>query len=270
MAAPETNTTTPSAATATISDADRAGLIERLKFFFSDANLRQDNYMRRFLWNHAGNSGKNDKDKGAIPLDALLRFKTIQKHTTSAVVLTEVAQTNLADLLVVTPQGIARKLPFTRDLMQANRPVSLYLKELPIDTTTNRFLVTQDQIRQAFSAFPGLVLVKLCFKHVNAGNDATPNGNKKQFERVANGSALVEFETVEQLQAAACKTLTFRDGQDVTPEVLITFPDSNKEEKSVTVMLLQEFSDLKEQEKKTGSPDKKRKTDDSASATPQP
>ncbi len=50
---------------------------ERLKFFFSDANIRQD----RFIRNHLLQQNKNDPS-GFVPLESLLRFNTIKKLTT--------------------------------------------------------------------------------------------------------------------------------------------------------------------------------------------
>lgn len=45
---------------------------ERLRFFFSDANIRQDAFMRRLLL---------DTDEKVVAVDILLRFNTIKKYT---------------------------------------------------------------------------------------------------------------------------------------------------------------------------------------------
>lgn len=248
-----TETTAATTTTAAITPENRAGLIERLRFFFSDANLRQDTFLRRHLWS----------DHKSIPVDALLRFKTIQPFTTDGAVLTQVAREDLADLLTVDGSNIGRVQPFKQTDMNANGPVSLYLKEIPLNEK-EQYSITNDDVRAQFSQYPGLVLVKLCFKHVEKEDGKNDGSAKKKkssrygrFDRVANGTALVEFDSVEHLQAAAAETLTMKDGETVTPTRSITLvPDRPP----IQVWLLSEFKRLKDQERSEEKKNNKRKS----------
>jgi RNA binding motif len=188
-----------------IADDVRSGLKERFKFFFSNANLRQDIFMRKLLLHENG-----------VPIVALLRFKTIAKHTKDKEVIRQVAS-EIEDLVVSNDeQMIRRKVPFTWDMMQEHLPLTLYVSNLPV--IKNRYDVTTDQFKQLFDNFPGLVLVKLCMKHLFSEGEKRTKESKPD-KQIAHGSALVEFDTVEHLQEAADQLLTIKDGAEVEPKV---------------------------------------------------
>lgn len=190
-----------------VTDEVRSGLQERLKFFFSNANIRQDNFMRQFLL----------RDEG-VPVEALMRFNTINKHTKDAQVLIKVAR-ELEDLLVVSKdsKSILRKTRFTQDNMRDHVPLSLYVSNVPV-VNEKKHDVTTEEFKKLFEDQEGLVLVKLSFKNIYPG-DGLKRPKVKPIKRVAHSSALVEFDTVEHLEAAAVKFLTVKDGQNVEPTV---------------------------------------------------
>jgi La domain len=100
------------------------GVMERLRFFFSDANVRQDVFLRKLLM--------NKEDGRSVPVKTLLRFNTVKKHTEDPAVVIRAA-TELGDVLVVDKEKAALQLviPFTVDMMNGNIPKSLYVKNLP-------------------------------------------------------------------------------------------------------------------------------------------
>ena len=59
------------------------GIKERLEFFFSDANIRQDAFIRKLLVS---------SDEKSVGIDALLRFNTIKKHSDKPEVLVKAAK----------------------------------------------------------------------------------------------------------------------------------------------------------------------------------
>jgi hypothetical protein len=143
----------------------KSGLLERLKFFFSNANIRQDNFMRGFLIRQEG-----------VPVDALLRFNTINKYTKDCEVLLQVAR-EIEDLKVAEDgKTIHRKVPFTWDNMKEHIPLSLYVSNVSV--TNQKYDVTTDEFKQLFVNFPGLTLVKLCMKQIFPEGEQRTKGSK--------------------------------------------------------------------------------------------
>mmetsp|Transcript_22497 Transcript_22497/g.53129 ORF Transcript_22497/g.53129 Transcript_22497/m.53129 type:complete len:573 (+) Transcript_22497:94-1812(+) len=257
----------------------KEAIVERLSFFFSDANVRQDTFVRKLLM---------DKSTGGtVPLDVLMRFNTIKKHSSKLEVLISAAKDlKLKDTLKVdeTNLTVRRVVPFTPQNMKENIPKSLYLQNLPLvpvdggdkDKTeqkegegggeeetkkddaadvVKKYDVTVDEIRNAFEKYGKVVIVKLKF-----GNAPPPHGHNNNRNnhnhhhphrgnrgnnygpKIPLGEAMVEFETLEGQRKAAEATLTIKDGENVEPRDVIKF-GSTGAAVPVQVKLLSEWID---------------------------
>lgn len=179
------------------------GVKERLKFFFSDANLRQDRFLRRFLW----------KDHG-VPVEVLLRFNSLKTFTTSASTVITVAQ-EIPELVVFKDkQIIERKEPFLYSQMNDHVPLSLSITGLKVEN--ERFTVSTANLKKHFDMYNGVALVKLCMNRVE--ERATEGPHRYKWRNVASGNAFVEFDTVENLETAAAELLTIKDKEPVEPK----------------------------------------------------
>mmetsp|Transcript_42444 Transcript_42444/g.72445 ORF Transcript_42444/g.72445 Transcript_42444/m.72445 type:complete len:568 (+) Transcript_42444:115-1818(+) len=106
-----------------------ASLVERLRFFFSNANLRQDKWMRYQL-----------DQNGCVTLDSLLRFQTIKKISTDKALLAKAAQEeSLKELIVYSEERgeIRRVVPFDWRKMGDGSHLSLYVKNVPVTKEPN-------------------------------------------------------------------------------------------------------------------------------------
>eukprot|EP00536_Pseudo-nitzschia_multiseries_P007185 jgi/Psemu1/324642/estExt_fgenesh1_pg.C_1660007 len=236
-----------------------AAVKERLKFFFSDANVRQDVFIRKHLMS----------DDKAVPVDALLRFNTIKKHSEKSTVVVHAAK-ELADSLVVdeTNMTISRVVPFTKELMDDNIPKSLYVKNLPV-SESKRYDVKVDEIRALFDKYGDVAIVKLKFaggpKQGNHGHYGP--SDRKNRRNIPIGAAMIEFHTKEDLEKAAEATLTTKGGEKVEPKDKLTLPE-NETRKSTTdleVVLLSEHV-AKRKEEKSNRETKKRSAPESGGA----
>ncbi|CAJ1930425.1 unnamed protein product [Cylindrotheca closterium] len=193
----------------------------RLQFFFSDANVRQDRFIRKLLMDKEG------EHKGKVPIESLLRFNTIKTHTEKAEVLVKAAK-ELEEILEFDEgaAAIGRKVEFTSDMMDGHIPKSLQVMNLPVaksDGESAKYDCTVDDVKDVFQKYGEVALVKLRF-----------SGYKKP--RDADGSAMIEFTTKEGLEKAAEATLTVKEKADVEPKEKVTVKDS-----TLKVMLLSEF-----------------------------
>ena len=206
---------------------------ERLKFFLSDANIRQDYFLRKFL------ISKGDGDPGgAVPVDVLLKFNTIKSITMDPDVVVKAVSTLLADTLQVRSGGgsIARVEPFTEALLNENIPLSLYVRNLPTkedDRKNVQYDVTMDELRNMFETYGKVAIVKLRFKKsaqsddddhtddIKTEADTEENGDgnrRKPRRRFPLGACLVEFESKESFDKAVADVLTLKDGEPVEPK----------------------------------------------------
>jgi len=225
---------------------------ERLTFFFSDANVRQDLFIRKLL---------TQTDEKSVPIEALLRFNTVKKYTDKPVVVIQAAK-ELTESLVVNEgkMAISRVIPFTDEMMEQNIPKSLYIQNLPMketglgDKKIKRYDIYVDEIRAIFSKYGDVALVKLKFSTDNGGS----NRNKRQRNRESPiGAGMIEFHKQEDLEKAAEATLTFKNGEKIDPKEKSTLVES-KTRKSVVeldVMLLSEY--LKSSKEMEGKEEKK-------------
>ena len=213
----------------------------RLEFFFSDANVRQDRFIRRLLMDKEGDT------KGRVPIEALLRFNTIKKYTEKAEVVAKAAK-ELPELLTLNDEetAIGRTVEFTAEMMDDNIPKSLYVKNLPLtenDDNYKRYAVTVDQIRDLFTKYGKVALVKTMWF-----------GKSKR--KQPSGCAMVEFDEKESLEKAAAETLTLKDGEKVDATEKLEIGEGKAE---LEVMLLAEH--IAERKKKA---EKREREDDKA------
>jgi La domain len=212
----------PAATEATAGEPDEAtveGLVERLHFFFSDANLRQDVFLRKLV-----TTGDH-----SVSIETLLKFNTIKQYTTDLAVVKKVIETKLDQLkLAANGTTVSRVIPFVMSQMDDNIPLSLVVSNLPLvdkNSTSNkddkynkRYGVTIGEVKALFECYGTVALVKLRFgrdfnndeedHNVKEDDNAGGARQKKKPRMYPLGSALVEFETVESLQKAAADTVT--------------------------------------------------------------
>jgi len=213
----------------------------RLKFFFSDANVRQDVFVRKLLMKDHGDSPFR------VPIDSLLRFNTIKSHTTKPAVVIQ-ATKELSDVLTLDADesAIGRVVRFTEEMMDGNIPKSLHLQNLPLkdaedDQSSKVYAVTMEEVRDRFTTYGEIALVKLKWSSSAAGKE----GRKFSKKKFPVGAALIEFETEESLQKAAEATLTIKDGETVEPKDKIVLGGAD-----IQVMALSEFIAKRKKEKK--------------------
>jgi len=222
---------------------DVEGVKERLRFFFSDANVRQDLYIRKLL---------TQSGEKSVPVEALLRFNTVKKYTDKPAVVIQAAK-ELTDSLVVNEEKIAisRVIPFTDEMMKQNIPKSLYVQNLPMketgdgDKKIKKYDVYVDEIRAIFSKYGDVALVKLKFSTFHDNEDSN-DGNRNKRSRNHKfpiGAGMVEFHKQEDLEKAAEATLTFKNGEKIDPKEKTTLveSDTRKSVVELDVMLLSEY-----------------------------
>ena len=175
----------------TASPETMAALTERLNFFFGNANLRQDNFMRKLLL-----------ETNSITVETLLKFNSIKALTSNPVDVVKAAE-HLTSVLKVSEDQttIGRVDPFTTDQMDGNIPLSLYLKEIPHDD--GNYKVTVQEIRDFFELYGPVAIIKLGFHH-------TRNRARKP-----NGGCMVEFEDLAALEKACSEVVTSKAGAPV-------------------------------------------------------
>ena len=219
-----------------MSDEAKKDLRERLEFFFSDANLRQDDFMRKILLKSTGEYPHQ------IAVDVLLKFNTIKTYTTDVSFLVEVAKSVPEKLVVSSDEkAIGRVNTFTMEQMKGHLPLSLYVSKLPLkksDDGKDQYAITSDQLRDLFQEYGKVALVKLRFR--------SERGSKR---REPKASAWVEFEAEESVAKAAAEVLTLKGGAQVEPKRKIELEGSQ-----IEVELLEEHEGLKKKRDSNGTP----------------
>lgn len=234
---------------------------ERLKFFFSDANLRQDLFLRKLVMNTEG------ENPGMVPIEVLLKFNSIKQYTTEPDVIAKAAK-EMKDTLTVDDKGtaIGRVAPFTKDLMDGHIPKSLYIRNLPVkddeDPKKAQYAVSIDDVRKLFEKYGDVAIIKLKFgkSKKDQGDDQLEGGGKSHGgkKKYPIGHVLVEFHDQESLDKAAEAALTYKDGATVEPKEKLTLG-----EKDLDVMLLKDYIEMRKKER-NNSPNKKRERDDNS------
>lgn len=207
-----------------------AAVMERLKFFFGDANVRQDLFIRKMLMN----------DNKRVPIDQLLKFNTIKQYTSDSEVVKKAAE-KLPDLLTVEDDAIGRVNEFTHDLMDKNLPVTLVVGNLPSEQDKGdrpKYALTNDDLKKLFEQYGNVVLTKL--RYGQSPDDdlmgSSPGKRRTKGPRVPIGSALVEFETTEAFDKAVEDTLTTQEDVKLEPKRKLKVGDNE-----LTVMTLKEY-----------------------------
>jgi lupus La protein len=171
-----------------------AAVAERLQFFFGNANLRKDNFLRKRL---ADNNNQVD-------VETLLKFNSVKALTSSAATVVRAAKTLPAFLTVSDDsKNLGRGEPFGEAQMNEHIPLTLLLKNIPFEGQSYKLSV--QEIRSFFEPFGEVALVKLGYS------------SSKHKGRKPKGSCMVEFATQEGADAAAAAVATSRGGADVDP-----------------------------------------------------
>ncbi|KAL3908930.1 MAG: hypothetical protein SGILL_008294 [Bacillariaceae sp.] len=220
------------------------GIKERLKFFFSNANIRQDAFIRKHL---------TQTDEKSVPLDVMMRFNTIKKFSDKPAVVIAAAK-GLSDLLSVdeATSAISRVVPFTAEMMKENIPLSLRVKNLPVkeekrdndDNVMKKYDVTVDEVRALFEKFGDVALVKFQWGYDNEDGSGRWNRDEKR-RKQPTGDALIEFEKKEDCQKAAAAILTIKNGDKIEAKEKLVLPanDSRTDPVELDVMLLADYID---------------------------
>lgn len=171
-----------------------AAVAERLQFFFGNANLRKDNFLRKRLADN----------KNQVDVETLLKFNSIKTLTSSAATVVKAAKTLPAFLTVSDDaKNLGRVEPFGEAHMNEHIPLTLLLKNIPFEGQSYKLSV--QEIRSFFEPFGEVALVKLGYT------------SSKHKGRKPKGSCMVEFATQEGADAAAAAVATSRAGADVDP-----------------------------------------------------
>lgn len=175
---------------------------KRLKFFFSDANLRIDKYLRHKII--------QQRSDGFISIENILRFNTIKKYTSDErVIAMAVKHHGCSKILKLSEdrKKIARRLPFTKSLMKDNDKLNLRISNIPIDETDDKIVckVTMDDLRTIFEVYGQISLVRMSFSYQDVSKDKliTNRDSLKKHSSIPIGKALVEFEYLFDFQNAA-------------------------------------------------------------------
>jgi RNA recognition motif-containing protein len=240
---------------------------ERLQFFFSNANVRQDMFLRKLL----------TSEEKAVPVEVMLRFNTIKKLSQKPEVVLKAAK-ELNNLLVVDEEKlvIRRVVPFSNDMMKENLHLSLHAKNLPIKEETisvddrnqivKKYDVHVDEIRCLFEKYGDVALVKLQFVSDDGGKHNGRDSPVKKRQKHPAGTALIEFRSEEDLKNAAQATLTVKEGEKLEPKEKVILPASEfrKEPVELDVMLFSEFLQSKRNHHKDNSRKNKKRGRDEA------
>jgi len=219
-------------------------VVERLKFFFSNANIRQDKFLRNFLVADDANEQEDTKDKDdddtnskypqMVPIEVLLKFNTIKQHTSDPAVVAAAAK-ELSTVLKVSDddKAIGRVQAFTMDQMEENLPITIVVENLPLNESGSGYAITDKDIRALLEQYGEIAIVKLRFGK-NHGNGKKHGGRPGGWSPL--GSALVEFADAEGMAKAVDDILTSKDGEKVEPKRKLTL-----QEKELQVITLKDF-----------------------------
>lgn len=208
-------------------------VVERLRFFFSDANLRRDKFMRNEL---AENDGK-------ITIESLLRFNSIKQHTEDAAIVAKAAKdASLVDRIKLSEdeKSISRVVPFDMESMGSGVKFSIRVSNIPTEQVDGvvKYKVNRDEVKDLFTKYGPVALINM--QHFRKGGKNT-----------AIGAAIVEFETVEAQEKAASDLIAPADGgEDAKPANVAKLGDND-----LAVQTLEKWIE----KKKNKSPSKRSK-----------
>mmetsp|Transcript_12413 Transcript_12413/g.15526 ORF Transcript_12413/g.15526 Transcript_12413/m.15526 type:complete len:478 (-) Transcript_12413:88-1521(-) len=162
---------------------------KRLHFFFSDANLRFDRFMRTNL----------AETKNRMTLETLLKFNSIRTITKDPEHLKSAVTEHCSDLLELHDDGkcIGRKNPFDFEKAKGgNIDLSLVITNVPVKD--GRYEVPFPELYPLFEGYGTVAMVKYRF-----GKFASREEKRKSRGGRPTGEAFVEFSTTEELKKAA-------------------------------------------------------------------
>lgn len=208
---------------------------ERLSFFFSDANLRSDRFMRREVME------KDDSD-GFVTINILLKFNTIKSITDDPKIIAKAVNEvkNPPLKLNDDESAIARVEPFTQDMMEGNVKVTLRVSNIPTKEGEDGedYDVSRDEITALFQEFGDVAMVRL-LKSKMRGQD----------NKVAVGRGFVEFCTVEDMEKAVAELCTENiEDESLKPNKVLTIKGND-----LRVKTMQQWLDKKKDQRKEKS-----------------
>jgi RNA recognition motif-containing protein len=161
---------------------------ERLTFFFSNANLRTDKFLR--------NEVQNKQNNGFVTIDVLLRFNTIKKITTDAKLIAKAVGQVEELKLKEDESAIARVNPFSDDMMSDHVKVTLRVSNIPTKETDNGpdYDVTREELSAIFQEYGNVAMVRLLKSKMRGHAD-----------KIAVGRGFVEFHSLEDMEKAVAE-----------------------------------------------------------------
>jgi len=156
---------------------------ERLRFFFSDVNLRSDRFMDLTM----------QRNHNMIPMETMGRFKTIQQYSSDPLVIEEAVKVHCADFLLVNEHGIGRKEPYDfKKGRGLDVPLSLFVDNLPVSNSGMFYDCTVPEVIDAFREYGKVALVRLRYM----------KDYKRREQKNACGNALIEFANQDDFKVA--------------------------------------------------------------------
>jgi len=216
---------------------------ERLGFFFSNANLRMDPFLRNEIM-------KEDNDGGFVTIDVLLRFNTIKDITEDSKIIAKAAKEVKRPELKLNndESAIARVEPFTNDMMEDGVKVTLRVSNIPTKDTDSgpEYDVTREEIADLFKEFGDVAMVRLL------------KSKLREFRnKVAVNRAFVEYHSEEDMKKAVAQLCTEDiNNKDLKPEKVLTVKGTE-----LRVKTMQQWLDKKKAQRDGRSPRANNKRD---------
>jgi len=183
-------------------------MAQRLKFFFSDPNLRFDRFMK---------SQMNSNADKCVPIEKLLRFKSLSSISMDPDTLVKAVETSelIKNFLRLNENrdGIGRVIEFDVKTARDNIPYTIILRGLPFDSEGRRAFTVND-IKELLKGYGEFALIRLRFDKTN---------------KQPKDSAFVEFEELEMAIKAISELIppTAEDGKESSePKIKLSFKDS--------------------------------------------
>lgn len=204
-------------------------LAERLSFFFSNANLRIDKFLRRLvLDSYTG---------GYVEIDTLLKFNTIKKISTDPAIIVEAVASVPALKLNDAKTAIARVEAFTEDMMNDNIKVTIRVGGIPTveKDDGSHYVNTRDEIGALFEEFGEVVLVRLLTSY-----------DRREEKKIAVGKCFVEFASADSMEKAVSELCASGDDK---PKKVMKIGESE-----LTVKTMQQWLDKRAAQRAAAAP----------------
>jgi len=211
-------------------------LAERLSFFFSNANLRIDKFLRRLvLDSYTG---------GYVEIDTLLKFNTIKKISTDPAIIVEAVASVPALKLNDAKTAIARVEAFTEDMMNDNIKVTIRVGGIPTveKDDGSHYVNTRDEIGALFEEFGKVVLVRLLTSY-----------DRREEKKIAVGKCFVEFASADSMEKAVSELCASGDDK---PKKVMKIGESE-----LTVKTMQQWLDKRAAQRAAAPASGERKPD---------